>query len=72
MTNPATDYFCFAPWVGSALRANLTPHTQTCPACLPVLLYLLSVVLLFRLIGPKRNPPPLFLFFYFGARYSFV
>ena len=31
--------------------ACLTPYTQTCPTCLPVPLCLLSVVLLFRMLG---------------------
>ena len=30
-------------------------YTQTCPACLPVLLCLLYVVLLFRMLGPGRS-----------------
>ena len=38
----------------SPCSACLTPYTQTCPACLPVLLCLLYVVLLFRMLGFLR------------------
>ena len=38
----------------SPCSACLTPYTQTCPACLPVLLCLLYVVLLFRMLGDHK------------------
>ena len=40
----------------SPCSACLTPYTQTCPACLPVLLCLLYVVLLFRMLAALRPP----------------
>ena len=42
----------------SPCSACLTPYTQTCPACLPVLLCLLYVVLLFRMLSSSITPPP--------------
>ena len=66
----ATEIFFLCPSGGlrsaseSPCSACLTPYTQTCPACLPVLLCLLYVVLLFRMLGPigtldptKAQPP---------------
>ena len=52
-----TFFFCPSGGLRSASEspcsACLTPYTQTCPACLPVLLCLLYVVLLFRMLGGK-------------------
>ena len=56
----ATEIFFLCPSGGlrsaseSPCSACLTPYTQTCPACLPVLLCLLYVVLLFRMLGFLR------------------
>ena len=53
----ATEIFFLCPSGGlrsaseSPCSACLTPYTQTCPACLPVLLCLLYVVLLFRMLA---------------------
>ena len=57
----ATEIFFLCPSGGlrsaseSPCSACLTPYTQTCPACLPVLLCLLYVVLLFRMLGALAN-----------------
>ena len=61
----ATEIFFLCPSGGlrsaseSPCSACLTPYTQTCPACLPVLVCLLYVVLLFRMLGaPDAWPQP--------------
>ena len=57
----ATEIFFLCPSGGlrsaseSPCSACLTPYTQTCPACLPVLLCLLYVVLLFRVLESKGS-----------------
>ena len=67
----ATEIFFLCPSGGlrsaseSPCSACLTPYTQTCPACLPVLLCLLSAVLLLRMPAPvfqllPRHWHPLF------------
>ena len=57
----ATDFVLSLPfgWAPLCERVFMLrmpdPYTQTCPACLPVLLCLLYVVLLFRVLARRSH-----------------